>query len=132
MRTAVVERFFHFGRHVVFIVFGQHLGCHQLAFGIELTLCNGTFAFGKQVRQHPGVGDRHGVFVVGQRKRQCRAVPRERPRLHQPADAQQCFALGLTGRHLPRREKKHQVAAQRLRHQVRAPGSRQHNGQHDP
>jgi hypothetical protein len=91
----LVDGVLRLGRHVVFVVLGQHLGRREAAIGLDAPLGHRAFAFLEQVGQDPGIGDGDILAVSVIMKCTVRLSRRIEPSLTRPPmrKALSCGAL---------------------------------------
>src|SRR5690606_38223082 len=108
-----------FGRHVVLVVLGEHLGRGKAAVVVEPSLRDDAAAFLEEVGQDAGVADQDGVVAVRDPEGPADAVAGalETAGLDQPADPEVALGGRLALGHLRRRDEPGHVAAERIEDQ---------------
>ncbi len=122
----LLERFGGLGRHVVFIVLGQHFAGDEHAV-LQLALGHHAFALLEQVGQDALVAHRHGLGGVGDDEAHLDAIALDRAFLHQPAEAEGAVGRRFLRRDLRRRIEEDQVALEGVEHQR---GAHAHRDEH--
>ena len=117
--VSAVDGVLGFGRHVVFIVLGQHFAGDEYAIGIELALGHGAFRLLEQVRQRAFVNDGQSLGRIGDREMHGLAIrfARQRTRQYHAANAEGPALRHLALGYFAGGMEEHKVVAESVQYQ---------------